>query len=252
MARNYTTNTANYIEVTSINWSNGGNAPYTWSTWSYPTAVGSVIYDVINFSGTGSFIGWNGNGTNIRVQVSTQGGGLLGSFIAANTWYHLCGAMTGVSGTGGATFYVNGVSVGTYNGFESNSNPNLFIGIDGTIARPFAGNIADVALWQGICLTAGEVAALAVGARPNMIRPSSLKTWLPLDGLASPEPDLSGSKTNGVITGSVPAAPGPPIMMLTPRWPQALAAAAAASTIVFRRTLSQVGTRVGSRQERAT
>lgn len=80
-----------------------------------------------------------------------------------------------------------------------------------------AGSMADLAIW-GVLLTAGEALALARGIRPGAIRPSSLTVWQPMDGLTSPEPDLSGNAKNGTLTGTA-YAPGPPTTLFTPRWP---------------------------------
>jgi hypothetical protein len=87
------------------------------------------------------------------------------------------------------------------------------------------GQLADFAIWS-VLLTAAEASALAKGARPNTIRSASLVNWWPLGGIQSPEPDLSGNKNNGTLTGTAPAF-GPPIAPFTPRWPQTLAAVAA-------------------------
>src|SRR5208282_6101410 len=80
--------------------------------------------------------------------------------------------------------------------------------------------LADFAYWSGVTLTVNEAEALYNGARPNTIRPSGLGEYYPIDGLAWPEPDLSGSGLNGTVTGTTGNGAGPPIMLFTPRWPQ--------------------------------
>jgi hypothetical protein len=42
---------------------------------------------------------------------------------------------------------------------------------------------------------------------------------LPLDGIQTTEPDLSGFARNGTLTGTSAVA-GPPFTQFTPRWPQ--------------------------------
>jgi hypothetical protein len=86
------------------------------------------------------------------------------------------------------------------------------------VVNPAKATLADVAIWN-VDLTAFEISALAKGARPNIIRPASLVAWWPLDGLQSPEPDLSRNAKNGTLTGTA-AAFGPPYAPFTPRWPQ--------------------------------
>jgi Concanavalin A-like lectin/glucanases superfamily len=82
----------------------------------------------------------------------------------------------------------------------------------------FNGIAADVGLWS-VRLSLSELVALSKGARPYQVREQSLVGYWPFDGLQSPEPDLSGFKQNGTLTGTVSAF-GPPIMPFTPRWPQ--------------------------------
>ena len=81
------------------------------------------------------------------------------------------------------------------------------------------GLIADVAVWS-VILTAGEAAALRAGARPYNIRQAALTGYWPLDGLSSPEPDLSGFSNNGTLNSAPTLAAGPPIALFTPRAPQ--------------------------------
>lgn len=108
------------------------------------------------------------------------------------------------------------------------------------------GMLADFAVWNAI-LTDGEFFALAKGIRPYNIRPGSLAGYWPLDGIQSPEPDLSGNKNNGTLTGTK-GQPGPPTDFFTPQWPVNWQIAAAAPTNVFRKTASRIGTRAGTRQ----
>lgn len=62
------------------------------------------------------------------------------------------------------------------------------------------GGLADVAIWTGITLSASEITALANGAKPFNIRPQYLTGYWPLDGLQSPEPDLSGQNSLQYLT----------------------------------------------------
>jgi hypothetical protein len=89
-------------------------------------------------------------------------------------------------------------------------------------AGSFPGIFADFAFWNAE-LSAAEMRAIGVGyARPGRIRPLSLIGWWNMDGLQSPEPDLSGNQYNGTLTGTTSGF-GPPISMFTPRWPQFMA-----------------------------
>jgi hypothetical protein len=140
---------------------------------------------------------------------------IAGSTIATGTWHNI--VLSGGNAIA-CNFYLDGVpfsigagSPGVLGTFTLGDDP-------GTAGRFLNGRLADFAAWSA-ALTAAEAAALARGARPGTIRPSSLLAWLPFDGLQSPEPDLSGNANNGTLTGTALAS-GPPVMMFTPRWPQ--------------------------------
>lgn len=64
------------------------------------------------------------------------------------------------------------------------------------------GTIAEVTLWAEVALTASEISALAQGVSPNLIRPIGRLFQWPMWGVASPEPDISGSSNNGTVTGT--------------------------------------------------
>ncbi len=142
--------------------------------------------------------------------------------LSVGTWYNIILTVT-VSAANIMSTYVNGISDGTNNGggpdnFQFLTEP-LGIGFDNANpGRNFPGSIADVALWN-VALTATEVTAIAQGARPFTVRPANLISYLPVDGLQSPEPDLSGNANNGTVTGAALAS-GPPFMPFTPRWPR--------------------------------
>jgi hypothetical protein len=113
--------------------------------------------------------------------------------------------------------YINGAisgAGGTDSGAISNSTSGYFFQSNGAATC----QQADVAFWS-VVLSATEALGLARGIRPNLIRPASLIGWWPLDGLQSPEPDLSGAANNGTLT-STSLAFGPPFAPFTPRWQQ--------------------------------
>lgn len=139
-----------------------------------------------------------------RVDVDTT------ATITANAWVHL--AMT-YSGSD-YLFYKNGVQVwdGGAFGDPLTADTGITIG-SAQAANYWPGDVSDVAFWT-VPLTAAEVLALTNGARPSRIRPASLVRFWPLDGLSSPEPDLSGGKFNGTLTGTTSIG-GAPVNLLT-------------------------------------
>ncbi len=139
--------------------------------------------------------------------------------ISTNTWTHVGFVFPS---SGNAHSYINGVldgSVGAGNTTHATTSVQSFvIGSDPHLGGRFlSGRVADVGVWSA-ALTVGEIAGLAGGRRPSEVRQGALVGWWPLDGLASPEPDLSGNAFNGTLTGTSAAA-GPPVSMFTPRWP---------------------------------
>jgi hypothetical protein len=190
---------------------------------AYSTIIGSNDvaghYAQIHAKSTGQLAYYVNGGTG---SVAVDPGSAT---LTAGVWYHIGLAYDSINGL---KTYVNGVSDGTAGGVGTISSATVAfrLGYDPqTAGRHFPGTIADGALWN-TNLTTAEFLALSKGARPGTIRPGSLMVWQPLDGIQSPEPDLSGNKKNGTLTGTAPAF-GPPIVPFTPRWPQAFPPAAA-------------------------
>lgn len=156
--------------------------------------------------------------------------------VSTGAWHHVAGIRTTVPGVS-ITLKVcldGAYPLGdSYGASDNNNTGDIFaIGAQQLTSTPagfFNGLIADAAVWN-TNLLAGEVAALASGLRPYNIRQPNLVGYWPLDGVNSPEPDLSSFSHNGVLTGTVNAA-GPPLAMSTPRWPMFTAAAAPATAI---------------------
>ncbi|HYT44678.1 MAG TPA: LamG domain-containing protein [Methylomirabilota bacterium] len=143
--------------------------------------------------------------------------GTGGQTITTGSWYHI--GFTSPNPSDHVTGYVNGILDDFRNGgngnFATTSVQNFILGYNSYSAGlEFAGRIADVGVWsEG--LTASEVASLAQGHRPFQVRPQALVGWWPLDGLSSPEPDLSVNVNNGVLTGTTLSLTGPPVNLLT-------------------------------------
>lgn len=147
--------------------------------------------------------------------------------VSTGTWHHI--AFTS-PGAGNAYLYVDGVqsspTANTLGGLTPISA--LYFGEDYKISgRVLDGAAADL-FFIDTELTPIEVAALSSGVRPRSIRRTGKAfEWWPLDGLASPEPDLGGNNTNGALTGTTLTF-GPPIKPITPRGPQDMTARAPA------------------------
>jgi hypothetical protein len=149
--------------------------------------------------------------------------------IPTGVWHHMLITYDAGSTANNPVAYLDGASVTvTHNGASPtgavnvNTNPWCIGGRAATPSRCWDGLIAEFAVWN-TTLNAREATALAQGVRFFRIRPPLLAYW-PLDGLKSPEPDLSGNARNGTLTGTA-FATGPPIDLLTRQIPLSLPAA---------------------------
>ena len=135
------------------------------------------------------------------------------SNISFGTWHHGAGVF---ASTTSRTCYLDG-SAGTEN--TSSREPGNVdyhsIGHQNgtTNARFFDGKIAEVAVWWA-ALRADEIAALAAGYSPALIRPGALYSYMPLGGPMSSGPavDIYWGRTLDVI-GTPTASDHPPGMI---------------------------------------
>lgn len=117
----------------------------------------------------------------ITINASTSALANSTGGFTANTWHHACGVssgpshrvayLDGVAGTPNATTITDPVDANLFN-IATTKNT-------GTPLAHFTGSIAEVAVWS-IDLNADEVAALAKGVPPILVRPQSLVFWAPL------------------------------------------------------------------------
>jgi hypothetical protein len=188
------------------------------SRWNVNGAFEAWLLTLINFGGGFTF------GYFLSPDGSTADGVDSTFSPSTGTWYHVLGTWNGTT----QSIYVNGALKNTATPAIASINSTtfgIFIGysISNIPSNVFFlnGQLADCAEWN-VALTAAEAAALGAGARPFQIRPSTLVGYWPFTGIQSPEPDLSGNKNNGVLTGTANAF-GPPLMPFTRRMPQPMA-----------------------------
>ena len=187
MALTFTSASSKYLRIASAAIT---GAPLTMACWFYPTDLTNFqILMSINNSGA-SFnnfrFGFRGDQAGDPLEFLTWGGaGPLGATSSAgasgtSAWYHACGVEISTSSR---IVYFNGGNTGT----ESTSNTPT--GLNDTeigayrfgASAPttfFDGYMAEVAMWNA-ALDAGEVAALAKGFSPALIRPQSLVYYIP-------------------------------------------------------------------------
>lgn len=174
------------------------------SAWVYVVAAGASrrIVTIQNTVSGGVAILLDGDsGSFLHLYSRSTGGYGVTSAqrfkVARSTgqWYHVCGNANSSGDMIDA--YLNGTAMTDQTGsvFSAATSGRLSVGAktDGT---SFANcRVAEIGLWTGAQLTAGEIAALAAAVSPRAIRPDSLAFYAPLIGRYSGEIDLVGGVT---------------------------------------------------------
>lgn len=199
MARSNTGNAANWLSTAAAPL----NAfPVTMACWFYPADLTSTANLMIlgnGNGGTGDYIGliWDGgNAYALRDNAVVVDGSGAGTSVAttttvaaANTWNHACGTYTS---NASRAVYLNGSGSATNAGsVVKNSWAMVNIGgyrVGASTFSPLNGRVAEAAIWS-VVLDASEIASLAAGICPLLVRPSALAGYWPLMGWTGPEPD---------------------------------------------------------------
>jgi hypothetical protein len=209
MARSNTGSTSNYLEFAGAALT---GAPCTLAAWVYPGNVTSEMH-VIGLTTTGGdngFLLLTIDGSQPGDPVAAYSGGsaypqaLTTAGFVANTWQHVAAVFTSASSRAA---FLDGGNKGT-NGTTSNpigtiarTTVGLYRG--GSTGGPFDGRIAEVGVWD-VALSDEEVASLAKGFSPRLVRPGSLVGYYPLIGRYSPELDFgNGGGRPLTITGTM-------------------------------------------------
>lgn len=243
MARSFPTSSDHIV----VNFTTPVSRGFSWSGWLLPVSTSSTAF-LRDGSGGG---GANGAFCLPAFNVFANSTFAASTFTpTVGTWCQLGFSCT--TNTNGISFFANGAAAGTNGSNQVVSGATAWwLGNDAG-NRP-SGNIHDFAFWNAI-LSPGEWVALGAGVRPGQIRRQSLVAWWPFDGYGHPALDRSGFANNGVLTGTAFAVSPPKISAAPIFVTQNLkhTSAAAAAGVVFRRTLSSIGTRTGSRQAMGT
>lgn len=173
--------------------------PATLSCWVRPTTTGAgQIFMAVGGAANASRVqlaiapGAQAVAGAADTTGATVGSAISTATLSTGTWYHILG--TFASSTARALF-INGsadgtnttaVTLGTLDTTYAAARNN-----SGTIVGYFNGSLAEGAVWD-VELTAAEIASLAAGATPRLIRPASLRAYVPLFGQLSPEPNPIG------------------------------------------------------------
>ena len=154
--------------------------------------------------------------TLVHASVANGGGGTgsaaSGGTVTTGAWHH---AAATFFSTTSRNAWLNGVGGATDTTACANpTGPNQAgLSAGGLGQTYFNGAIAEAAIWD-VALTAAEIATLARGVSPLLVRPGSLLAYWPVYGTQSPEPDLKGAAAL-TITGTATAAAHPRVYMPT-------------------------------------
>jgi hypothetical protein len=216
VARSNTGGSANYLEFSGTPPVNA--VPLSMACWFNVPDVTNyyALVAVLKFANAGTddyfSIGANGAGAGDPVfaevaNSAAYAGASSGTGYTANTWNHACGVFTA---NNSRSAYCNGGTVGNNStnrtpvaGSIDRTQVGSFVAQSGTFS-PINGSIAEVGIWN-VALTAAEVAELARGYSPALVRPQSLIAYWPLVGGYSPEISLRGGFPL-TVNGTMPAA----------------------------------------------
>jgi hypothetical protein len=206
-----------YAEATSCALGSGTLAAYTLAGWYKPSSIADGV--IFGFGDSNSthyvYLGMDVNAkVNIGSATTAEATGVSTGVLTSGVWNHAAGVVTSAASR---TAYANGSPGGANTtsraptGLDRTTIGGLII--NGTRGTFGGGDIAECAAWN-VALDAAEVAALAKGVSPLLVRPSSLVFYAPLLLASSPEQDLRNSLalTFGVTTAAPTKATSHPPM----------------------------------------
>jgi hypothetical protein len=154
-------------------------------------------------------------GDPIRLLVRDDSGNLQNAQTSTGysltTWHHACGVWAAADDT---RAFIDGGSKGTDTaptlGTLTVNRTAIAVWDTTGLNNYFNGRIAEVGLWN-VALTDDEVAVLAAGYSPLLVRPQSLVAYWPIASRQSPEIDLIGGY-NMTLTNSPTIANHPSVL----------------------------------------
>ena len=127
-----------------------------------------------------------------------------------NTWHHSCAVVASATDR---RVFIDGGSKDTETVTRNPTITTTAIGVNlhgGTAYNGMVGAMAEAAIWD-VALTDAEVAIVASGISPLLMRPNDLVAYWPIIGRTSPEIDIFGGYDMSITGGSMAAAPHPRI-----------------------------------------
>lgn len=161
------------------------------------------------------FLGARYDSGGIQVYCYGGGGGVGSTNYSLNVWNHAACVIPATSG-GNAICWLNGGNKATFSSSNGTTSQVYRIGVRtnaGSMGRYMSGDICEVGIWH-VALSDDDVAALAKGISPWLVKPESLYDYWPLIGRISPEP---GYKGNSMTLNATPDASDHYPQMIYPR-----------------------------------
>ena len=210
MARTFVSASANYLQASSTPVT---GAPLTMACWFQRASAASFDVFTLNQAGT--------NNEGFRLLISTtqmvasaragsiENQSAIASVPSTNTWCHYAGVFASSTSR---TVYKDGVAGTTNTGSATPASLNrvtlgAFVG--STTVNPLNGDAAEFGLWN-VALTAEDIATLADGVSPLLVRPDALVGYWPVMGRTSPEVDIIGER-HATLSGTPAQAAHPPM-----------------------------------------
>lgn len=216
MARAFVSASGQYLEAgTAV----VAAVPLTIAAWIRPANVG-VVRAIVSLSNSAAnewfTLYQQANSKSAAYQYDNAVVGLASATPAMTNgvWYHVGGVFASNSSRtsyfNGADAVTNTTACSPAGAMNRTAVGAVYFGGTPTNASfpPFDGDIAEVAMWN-VALTADEMAMLALGVSPLLVRPAALVAYWPLLGQTSPEIELRG-RNELTVTGAT-AAPHPRI-----------------------------------------
>lgn len=230
MARDFNGSTGTLSKAVAV----ASSLPVTIAGWynTDTTASSQTIASIGTNGGTARYhLAISSSGPNILAQATNtagSNGNASAGTPTTGTWQHAAAVF---ATTTSRTAYFNGVA-GT-----PNTTSVTVSGADetriaarynsGSLGLFFDGRLAYVAIWNAD-LTAAEIAMLAAGVSPLLIRPASLVSYCPIFGAVSPESDLIQA-TKFTLAGTAPQAQS--IGLIMPARPRLIFPALGGTTV---------------------
>lgn len=159
--------------------------PMTMAAWFNTTTV-SGNHNIIGIGGENGTVqqwrmGITGDDIFIQVQNNTAVNVIKANVVSTNTWHHGCGVF---GGNNSRAVYIDGGNKLTNTAIKT-PNPaqieRMRIGLDPNdlTTQWWSGMIAEAVIWNA-ALSDEEVATLALGFSPLLVRPQNIVSYVPL------------------------------------------------------------------------